>query len=189
MVDQAQLVVLNGADLRRIDRPLQRELAERLRREFWYRPLAHTQLYYRVVRGGARAVFDGPIELLSVAPPSWQAQPAGVQLLSYWRVATPPAPDQALFVHLLAAHGDRVAQLDLPLQGAYDWKAGEVMPVVLLLPLPAPPDGDYRLVLGLYSFSTGNRLAIHGVPGGDMVELGRVTCAAGRCEVLAETSP
>src|SRR5262249_42900508 len=62
MFDQAQLVILNGEDLRRIDQPLYRELAERLRHEFWYRPLAHAQLHYRVVSGDARAVFDGSIE-------------------------------------------------------------------------------------------------------------------------------
>jgi len=188
MFDQAQLVILNGEDLRRIDKPLQRELAERLRHEFWYRPLVHTQLHYRVVSGGARAVFDGPIELLSAELPSWQANPAGVQVLTYWRAAAPPAPDLALFVHMLTTRGERVAQVDLPLQGAYDWKPGEAMPLPLLLALPAPPpDGDYRLVLGVYSFSTGQRLAVRG--GGDMVELARMTCAAGRCAGVGEASP
>ncbi len=37
--DRARLVVLNGERLGRIDEQLQRELAARLRREFWYRPL------------------------------------------------------------------------------------------------------------------------------------------------------
>jgi 4-amino-4-deoxy-L-arabinose transferase-like glycosyltransferase len=187
MFDKAQLVILNGDNLRRIDKPLQRELAERLRREFWYRPLVHTQLHYRVVSGDARAVFDGQIELLSAELPSWQADPAGVQVLTYWRTATPPTPDQAVFVHMLAAGGDRVAQIDLPLQGADDWKPGEVMPLPLLLALPMPPpDGDYRLVLGIYSFNTGERLAVRG---GDTVELAHVTCAAGRCIGVGEASP
>jgi Dolichyl-phosphate-mannose-protein mannosyltransferase len=188
MFDQAGLVILNGEDLRRIDKPLYRELAERLHHEFWYRPLAYAQLHYRVVGGDARAVFDGSIELLSAEPPRWQADPAGVQVPTYWRAAAPPAPDQALFVHLLAASGDRVAQIDLPLQGAYDWKPGEVMPLPLLLPLPAPPpDGDYRLVLGLYSFSTGKRAAIRGA--GDTIELARVTCVAGQCTSSGKASP
>ena len=187
MFSQAQLVILNGENLRRIDRPLRRELATRLRQEFWYRPLVHTTLHYRVVQGSARAAFDGSIELLSAEPPRWQADPSSLQMLSYWRVAAPPTPDLALFVHMLNAQGDRVAQIDLPLLGSYDWKPGEVMPVPLLLPLASPPDGDYRLVLGLYSFSTGSRLAIQG--GGDMLELGRVACVAGRCEEAAGASP
>ncbi len=133
-------------------------------------------------------MFAGPIELLSSEPPRWQADPASVQMLTYWRAAAPPTPDQALFVHMLGAQDQRVAQVDLPLQGAYPWQPDEVMPVELLLPLTTPPpDGDYRLVLGLYSFSTGQRLAIKS--GGDMVELARVTCRGGRCEVYAEAGP
>jgi len=89
---------------------------------------------------------------------------------------------------MLTTRGERVAQVDLPLQGSYDWKPGEVMPLPLLLALPAPPpDGDYRLVLGVYSFSTGDRMAVRG--GGDMVELARMTCAAGRCAGVGEASP
>jgi hypothetical protein len=187
MFDQAQLVILNGEELRRIDKPLYRDLAAQLRREFWYQPLAHSQLHYRVVNGSARAAFEGSIELLSVEPPYWQADPAGVQLRTYWRAATPPAPDQALFLHMLDAHGERVAQLDLPLRGTYAWKPDEVMPVSLPLPLAAPPDGDYRLVLGLYSISTGQRLALHS--GGDTVELAHLICAAGRCVEAADASP
>jgi hypothetical protein len=179
--------VLNGETLGRIDEQLQRELAGRLRREFWYRPLAHTPLYYRVADGN-QVVFAGPIELLRSEPPHWQADPTGLQLLTYWRATKPPEPDQALFVHMLGAQGERVAQIDLPLQGAYAWQPGEVMPLELLLPLPVPPpDGDYRLVLGLYSFSSGQRLAIKS--GGDMVELARVVCRAGRCEAQVGADP
>jgi hypothetical protein len=192
MFANAQFVVLNGdGELRRIDQGLRRELASRLRREFWYRPLAHTQLHYRVVYGSARAVFDGQTELLSAEAPHWQADPLGVQVLTYWRAGAKPAPDQALFVHMIDAKGQRVTQIDLPLQGDRAWQPGDVMPIVVWLPLASPPpDGDYQLLLGLYSFKTGARATAQiGGATGDTVELENVFCRAGRCadEVVGAT--
>jgi hypothetical protein len=135
------------------------------------------------VYGSARAVFDGQTELLSAEAPHWQADPAGVQVLTYWRAVAAPAPDQALFVHMIDAKGQRVTQIDLPLQGDRAWQPGDVMPIVVRLPLASlPPDGDYRLLLGLYSFKTGARATAQiGGATGDTVELGYVFCRAGRC--------
>ena len=52
------------------------------------------------------------------------------------------------------------------------------------------PDGDYRLLLGLYSFKTGARATAQiGGATGDTVELENVFCRAGRCadEVVGAT--
>ena len=68
-----------------------------------------------------------------------------------------------LFVHVLAADGRRVAQRDLPLR-SYDyptsrWRPGELVIDSADLPLPELPAGAYRVVAGLYSPRTGQRLA------------------------------
>ncbi len=90
--DRARLVVLNGEELGRIDEQLQRELAMRLRREFWYRPLAHTPLHYRVANG-SQVVFEGPIELTeqrAAALAGQLGQHPAADLLASRRAASAP---------------------------------------------------------------------------------------------------
>jgi len=63
--------------------------------------------------------------------------------------------------------------------------------MVLFLPLPAPlPDGDYQLVLGIYSFSSGARAVAReqGLRQPDgMLKLATVRCKDGVCISTALT--
>lgn len=89
-----------------------------------------------------------------------------------------------VFVHLLAANGQRVAQIDAPLdRGMFaQWQAGQQFdpPLPLALP-PDLPQGTYRLALGVYDPATGARRAIDAGPalptevdGSDALDLGAV---------------
>jgi hypothetical protein len=116
------------------------------------------------------ATFAGQIQLLGY---DVQTQKTATVTL-HWRCLQPPAADYTVFVHLLDANGETIAQHDSqPQGGAYPTSicdAGEV--VVDLHPLSLPPDlpaGKYRLRVGLYRPETGKRLPVDG--GGDSVEL------------------
>ncbi len=96
-----------------------------------------------------------------------------LKLIFYWRPEAIPAADYTTFVHLRNAAGETVAQKDQPpLNGAYPtslWEGGEVIADEVDLPLP--PDlspGNYSLVVGLYDFNTGQRLAVPGNPANEI---------------------
>jgi hypothetical protein len=94
-----------------------------------------------------------------------------------WRCLGPPAVDYTVFLHVLDAGGQVVAQADgQPQAGTYPtsvWDAGEVVADSYSIPLPLDRGGDgYRLVLGLYRLETGERLPVVG--DGDSVDLGPV---------------
>jgi hypothetical protein len=90
--------------------------------------------------------------------------PDQVTIIPSWDVRDSLPADYNLFLHLLNAQGQRVAQVDLPPGGAEwpptsAWQPGQQISVPLPLPLPAElPAGEYRLVLGLYDVATGTRL-------------------------------
>ncbi len=90
--------------------------------------------------------------------------PDQVTVIPAWDVRDNLPADYNLFLHLLDAQGQRVAQVDLPPGGAEwpptsAWQPGQQISVPLPLPLPAElPAGEYRLVLGLYDAATGTRL-------------------------------
>lgn len=98
----------------------------------------------------------------------------------YWQALRPPNGDYTLFVHLLDAGGQIVAQNDQPPGGAElptsAWPAGFVLRGDI--EVVAPPDlaaGTYRLIVGLYDPGTGVRLPATsegGVPLGDSLLLG-----------------
>lgn len=82
----------------------------------------------------------------------------------------------AVFVHLLDAAGNVVAQGDAPPQaGRYPthwWDPGEVVADGHAIPLPADlSSGDYRVRVGLYKPSTSERMARTDAAG-DAIELG-----------------
>jgi hypothetical protein len=86
-------------------------------------------------------------------------------LTLYWRSEAPLMVDYTTFVHLRNGAGETVAQKDAPpLHGAYPtslWDPGEMMIDKMIVPLPdhlAP--GKYTLVVGMYDFQTGQRLAV-----------------------------
>jgi 4-amino-4-deoxy-L-arabinose transferase-like glycosyltransferase len=85
-------------------------------------------------------------------------QPLALQLA--WQVRASPPADYTLFAHLIGPDGRRVAQADLPYPTS-SWRAGRYATTDLPLTLPADtPAGTYRLVIGLYDPSSGQRLAL-----------------------------
>jgi hypothetical protein len=85
--------------------------------------------------------------------------------------------DYTLFLHLLDEEGQIWGQKDSqPLDGFYPtsfWDVGELVEDEHELMVdPNAPEGDYKLVAGLYYLPTGERLTL---PDGDMVVLGKVT--------------
>jgi hypothetical protein len=117
------------------------------------------------------ASFAHQIELLSY---DTGRQDGALRLLLQWRCLYTLDADYSVFVHLLDAGGQIVAQSDGgPREGAYPtsvWDVGEVIAEERLLSLPVGlQSGEYRLEVGLYLPETGERLPVVG--GGDGVSL------------------
>jgi hypothetical protein len=92
--------------------------------------------------------------------PAGELRPGeALALRSFWLVEEPFAEDFFIFVHLLDAAGNRVAQRDTPpWQGRFPtttWRPGTLVVDVndLYLP-PTLPPGEYRLVIGMYHPTT-----------------------------------
>ncbi len=90
--------------------------------------------------------------------------------------------DYALFVHLLNEQGEKVAQLDWQPHDDWgprpmsSWFGATSIVDEEMLPLPADlPAGNYRLLLGVYNWQTGERLATVGddAEAGDVVTIAR----------------
>jgi hypothetical protein len=83
--------------------------------------------------------------------------------------------DYTVFIHLVDANGQLVAQMDgQPFQGRYPtswWSPGEL--IVDRRSAPAIAPGKYRLLVGWYRLSDGSRLPLAD-GGGDSVTLGIV---------------
>jgi hypothetical protein len=84
-----------------------------------------------------------------------------------WQPLQAFAEDWKVFVHLVNANGDVLAQFDgQPLEGVYPtsrWIPGEL--ITDSYPLFLPEDirpGPYRVFLGLYNEATGARLSVPG---------------------------
>jgi hypothetical protein len=81
-----------------------------------------------------------------------------------WGCYAPTDVPYWVFVHVLNAEGDVVAQVDVPPGGAShppttEWEAGQHSSVPL--PLPLPPDlpaGEYEVVMGVYQQPDGARI-------------------------------
>ncbi len=120
----------------------------------------------------ASARFDGQIELLGYDA---VVQEGMLGVVLYWRGIEPPTADYTVFVHLVDANGQVVAQHDgQPQGGAYPssvWDTDEVVRDEHVLLLPSDlSDGDYFLRVGLYLLESGERLPVDG--DGDSLELG-----------------
>ena len=97
----------------------------------------------------------------------------------YWRAGGPAQAPYTVFTHLVGPDGRLYAQWDNPpVQGSYpttDWQAGEMIVDAYSLPIaPDAPPGDYRLWVGMYNPSTGERLSLlddTGRPVGDHIVL------------------
>jgi hypothetical protein len=116
---------------------------------------------------GVSAAFADGIMLenasISETPPAAEGGGFCVQLV--WSVIQPPPADYTVFVHLLDANGQLVAQSDLTPGNGYapttNWPAGETVldRHGLILP-PAIAPGRYEVMVGLYEATTGARLPL-----------------------------
>ncbi len=102
----------------------------------------------------AAATFGGAIQLTG-----YTIDPAGLTLS--WQALAPVAEDYTLFIHLLDAEGNLIAQADAPpTSGRYPtgwWSPGET--ITDRHPLPAAP-GAIAVRLGLYRQADGQRLPV-----------------------------
>lgn len=94
-----------------------------------------------------------------------------------WQALKQPQADYNLFLQLLSPDGRLIAQQDSPPNGGYSptsaWRPAQPIITRLALVIPADlPEGEYRLIAGLYNPASGQRLATAG--GGDFVELGSI---------------
>lgn len=103
--------------------------------------------------------FAGGVRWLAVQPGQSQVAPGStLSLLSLWEVVTPSASARKIFVHLVDAGGESLAQhdgLDAPLQFL---EPGDRIVQLHRLHIPDDaPEGIYTLRIGLYDESTGQR--------------------------------
>ena len=87
-----------------------------------------------------------------------------VHLILFWQGFGKPKDDYTVFVHLLDASGDIVAQRDAPPRdGKYPtsiWDVGEIVQDEYDLTIPADARGPFSLAIGMYSSLTQKRLPI-----------------------------
>jgi hypothetical protein len=111
------------------------------------------------------------VKLMGYDVASDSIQPGGtLSLTLYWRCLSKMTTSYTVFVHLLDEQGRMVAQIDqLPEDGGFPtigWLPGEVIVDHYTIPLQREaPVGDYRIELGMYDVSTGQRLPISGETG------------------------
>jgi len=100
--------------------------------------------------------------------------PQDLKLTLYWRSESPLPIDYTAFVHVRNGAGETVAQWDQPpLDGIYPsslWDPGEIIADEMTVSLPPDlPPGSYPVVVGLYDFDTGARLAIPGHAANELI--------------------
>lgn len=122
-------------------------------------------------------LFDNLLYLRGVDLSSTTVQPGhNLTVTLVWQDIKTPTLDYKVFVHLLDAQGQIVAQNDsmpgngeLPTRG---WLPREVITDVHLIPISAKlPPGVYHLELGLYNPRSGQRLLLSGSTHGDHIDL------------------
>lgn len=119
------------------------------------------------IENAVEYIFGEEIALIGFARPEAVARGATLTLQLFWRAQKPIAEDYTVFVHLVDANGNLIAQDDAPPQrGASPtsfWDAGEIIAdaYALAIPREAPP-GEYAIRIGLYRAGDGARLAVRG---------------------------
>jgi 4-amino-4-deoxy-L-arabinose transferase-like glycosyltransferase len=88
-----------------------------------------------------------------------------IQVRLVWRAVSQLDADYTVFVHLLDAQGNIIAQHDSQPQGNYAptslWFVGEGVEDIHPLQLPSQlPLGNYSLAIGMYNWKTGERLSV-----------------------------
>lgn len=121
--------------------------------------------------------FANQIALVGYDAPK-QISPGGAMSVKLnWRALTSMTDDYTVFVHLVDANGNIIAQKDdQPQSGTYPtsfWDVGETIAdeYVLAIPRDTAP-GDYKIEIGVYRASDGTRLDIEGI--GDHLTLAAV---------------
>jgi hypothetical protein len=101
----------------------------------------------------------------------WQTVGADLRIMLLWEALQKPPSDYKVFVHLLNAEGEMVAQYDaMPCQWqcpTSQWQAGGTIVDRASVSLTGLPAGEYHLAAGLYGVETGERLLVQG-PGGEV---------------------
>jgi hypothetical protein len=129
------------------------------------------------------ATLGNEVELVgyTLPPGKWQAGDV-VPLTLFWQRVAPVQQDYSVFVHMLGAGGQPLAQTDSAPAGgsrpSTGWREYEIIVDRrgLLLPADMAP-GEYQLLVGLYLPETGERLQARGPTGqdlGDAVPLGSI---------------
>jgi 4-amino-4-deoxy-L-arabinose transferase-like glycosyltransferase len=112
------------------------------------------------------AIFGDSISLLGYDLDPTATRPGGLlQLRLYWQAREPVSKDYTVFVHLLGEDDQLWGQHDGQPEGGFyptsSWDEGEVIVDEHEIALkPDTPPGEYQIVIGLYQFATGERLAI-----------------------------
>ena len=88
-----------------------------------------------------------------------------LHLRLYWQADTKPERDYTIFVHVLDASGELVAQRDnMPRDETFPtthWPVSQLINDFHHIPLPSDmPAGEYRIVIGMYIWQTGERLSV-----------------------------
>jgi hypothetical protein len=107
------------------------------------------------------AQFGGEAELLGYDLQTG-ADSHSQQLTLYWQALSEMARDYTVFVHVLDAKGNIVAQADHQPQDGNNptssWEPGEEIRDAVDLALPTnAPSGDYRIEIGMYDLASGER--------------------------------
>ncbi|NOZ71312.1 MAG: hypothetical protein GXP38_05260 [Chloroflexi bacterium] len=113
------------------------------------------------------AIFaDGQVMLLQIRSEGKLTPGGSFALDVEWVALQKPDFDYNVFVHVVDAQGNKVAQLDTqPQQGARpmsSWYQGEMIPDRYEITLPADAPGDLHVQLGLYNWQNGARLSVGG---------------------------
>jgi hypothetical protein len=109
---------------------------------------------------------DGDGDLIRLAGYDMAVEAASLDLTLWWVAQRQPRLSYTVFVHLFdpAAETEIVTQFDaVPRGGSYPtlgWLAGEVVSDTVRLSLGDVSPGTYRLAVGLYDATTGDRLAV-----------------------------
>jgi hypothetical protein len=106
----------------------------------------------------AVAFGDPPAIQLAGFAPLNAGHDGQLRLLTWWEVLSPLPADAAMFVHLLDAGGNIVAQHDGLDAAAETLRPGDRLAQRHVLSLPALDTGEYTLVAGLYRRGDGARL-------------------------------
>jgi hypothetical protein len=108
-------------------------------------------------------------------------------LTLYWQTNQPIAQDYTVFSQILGPDGTVVGQHDGPpaegLLPTTIWEAEEIIPDRHQIEVPLRQSGEYRLIVGLYDSTSGERLSLVGgseQPGSDFVQLHTFNLKASR---------